>query len=185
MKTEYLLAKEMEHVLAALTPSNALVMRVCLHTGLRLSDVLALKVSQIGNRFWVTESKTGKRRMVGLPSELVESLRTAAGGSAWCFPHKTQKTRHRTRQAVWSDVKRAAWAFRLPQNVAPHSARKMYAVGLMEKYGDIVRVQKALQHDRDSTTLLYAMADKLLEAKRKPRRNAGDVSKEKGGNVCT
>lgn len=43
MTTEYLLNEQMEHVLSALTPSNCLVMRVCLHTGLRVGDVLALR----------------------------------------------------------------------------------------------------------------------------------------------
>ena len=40
MTTEYLLNEQMEHVLSALTPSNRLVMRVCLHTGLRVGAVL-------------------------------------------------------------------------------------------------------------------------------------------------
>ena len=71
------------------------------------------------------------------------------------------------RQAVWADVKRAARAFRLPQNVAPHSLRKVYAVELLERYGDIQRVQRALNHSSIETTLIYAMADKLLDAKLK------------------
>ncbi|MFQ7854073.1 MAG: tyrosine-type recombinase/integrase [Flavonifractor plautii] len=72
----------------------------------------------------------------------------------------------KTRQAVWADVKRAARAFRLPQNVAP-SLRKVYAVELLERYGDIQRVQRALNHSSIETTLIYAMADKLLDAKLK------------------
>jgi site-specific recombinase XerD len=86
--------------------------------------------------------------------------------------------RHRTRQSVWKDVKRASRAFRLPQNVGPHSARKYYAVELMKKYGDIARVKKVLCHRFESTTLLYAMADRLLEAKLEKRRRR----KEKGGS---
>lgn len=80
--------------------------------------------------------------------------------------------KHRTRQAVWKDVKRAAKLFRLPQNVAPHSARKVYAVELMEKYGDIAVVRKALNHSSDSVTLIYALADQQLRAKFARRRNA-------------
>ena len=55
----------------------------------------------------------------------------------------------------------------LPQNVAPHSLRKVYAVELLERYGDIQRVQRALNHSSIETTLIYAMADKLLDAKLK------------------
>lgn len=53
----------------------------------------------------------------------------------------------------------------MPQNVAPHSFRKVYAVDLLERYGDIQRVQRALNHSGVETTMIYAMADKLLSAK--------------------
>ena len=181
MTTEYLLNKEMQHVLAALTPSNQLVMRVCLHTGLRVGDVLALKVGQIGRRFWLSERKTGKRRMVGLSDRLIDALKSSASGSVWCFPHRLDNRRHRTRQSVWADVKRAAKAFRLPQNVAPHSARKVYAVDLMAKYGDIAKVKKALNHKYDSTTVLYAMADRLLEARLRNRMRRAVKGRDCGG----
>jgi len=70
----------------------------------------------------------------------------------------------RLAQAVWKDLKRAAQAYRLQQNVAPHSFRKIYAVDLLEKYGDIERVQRALNHSSPSVTMIYAMADKRLQA---------------------
>ena len=143
-------------------------MRAALATGLRISDVLNLKTAQLKPHFWVTEMKTGKRRQVGLPEPLLSDIKNQAG-EEWAFPGRNGKG-HRTRQAVWKDVKRAAEAFRIPQNVAPHSARKVYAVDLLAKYGDIERVRKALNHSRESVTLIYAMADKALEAKNKRRR---------------
>lgn len=162
LTTEYLLNKELEHVLAALTPSNALVMRVILHTGMRVSDVLNLKTSDLQTSGWYTEQKTGKRRRYGLPKPLLEQIRAQAG-QEWAFPGRTDPSKHRTRQAVWKDVKRAQVAFRLPQNVGTHSARKVYAVRLMEKYGDIARVQRALNHSSPMVTAIYAMSDQLLE----------------------
>lgn len=155
-------------ILSALTPENRLVMRTALTTGLRISDVLALKTEQLKPHFWVTEQKTGKRRQVGLPEPLLSDIKKQAG-KVWAFPGRDGK-KPRTRQAVWKDVKRAAEAFRLPQNVGPHSARKVYAVELMEKYGDIARVQKALNHSHQAVTLIYAMADKSLEAQNRRRR---------------
>lgn len=171
IKTEYLLQKEVEHVLAALTPSNRLVMRVCLHTGLRVSDVLSLKPEQIKPSVWVTESKTGKRKLIGFPEKLRADL-LAITGKNWVFESRINPKKHRTRQTVWADVKRAAKAFRLPQNVGTHSARKIYAVDLLERYGSIEKVRKSLNHDRYSTTLIYAMADRLLQAKYKKRGGA-------------
>ena len=168
MKTEYLLQKEVDQILGLLTPANRLVMRVCFATGLRISDVLHLKTGQLKPHFWVTERKTGKRRQVGLPEPLLSDLRNAAG-EIWVFPGRKPE-KPRTRQAVWKDVKRAADAYRLPQNVAPHSARKVYAVELMHKYGDIAKVRKALNHSSDSVSCIYALADMQLEAKYRRRR---------------
>lgn len=171
MKTEYLLHREVGHVLAALMPQNRLIARVCLQTGLRVGDVVALRTRDIGQQFMVTEAKTNKRRRVGLTEDLIRDI-LAQAGPEWAFPGRVPGG-HKSRQAVWADVKRAARAFRLPQNVGPHSLRKVYAVDLLERYGDIGRVQRALNHSSIETTLIYAMADKLLAARlaRRGRKN--------------
>lgn len=168
MRVEYMLEREVQQVLHLLTPENRLVMRVCLHTGLRVSDVLKLRPQQLKPHFWVTEQKTGKRRQVGLPEPLLSDLKKNAG-VFWVFPG-VEPGKHRCRQTVWKDVKRAARAMRLTQNVGPHSARKIYAVELLRKYGDIDRVRRALNHDSETVTLIYAMADHQLEAKNNRRR---------------
>lgn len=167
MTTEYLLRREMEHVLAALTPSNRLVCRVCLQTGLRVGDVVSLKTRDLKGQFWIVEAKTRKRRRVNLPRELLDQIRDQAG-DVWAFPGR-KPGQHRTRQAVWADVKRAAKAFRIRQNVAPHSFRKVYAVELLRRCGDVKRVQRALNHSDCATTMVYVMAAELLEAKRRAR----------------
>ena len=169
MRTEYLLEQEVELVLSALTDTNRLVMRTALQTGLRVGDVLALKPDRLKPHFWVTEQKTGKARQVGLPEPLLSDLKKNAG-QLWVFPGRNPR-KHHTRQAVWKDVKRAAEAFRLKQNVGPHSARKVYAVELRKKYGDMERVMRALNHSSESVTIIYAMADAQLEAKYKRRRS--------------
>lgn len=170
MRTEYLIEKEVEQVLDLLTYENRLVMRVLLHTGCRISDVLCWKPDQLKPNFWITEQKTGKRRQVGIPEPLLSDLRAAAG-KEWVFPGN-DPSKHRTRQAVWKDVKRAAAAMRLTSNAAPHSARKVYAVKLLERYGDIDRVRRALNHGGIEVTLIYAMADKRLHAKGRRRRSS-------------
>lgn len=169
MKTEYMLNKEVERVLGCLTKSNQLVCKVSLHTGLRVGDVLNLKPEQLKEQFWITEQKTGKRRRVGLTQDLIRELH-AQSGSEWVFPHRTDFKKHRSRQAVYADVKRAAKAFRLPQNVAPHSFRKIYAVELLEKYGDIDRVKRALNHNSVTTTIIYCLSDRLLQARLKSKK---------------
>lgn len=165
MTTEYLIWQEMEHVLAALTPANRLVAKVCVATGLRVGDVLALKTEQLKSQFWIREAKTGKARRVNLTRELLAELKEQAG-DIWVFPGSRNPEQHRSRQAVWADVKRAAKAFRMPQNVAPHSFRKLYAVDMLQKSrGNLAKVQRALNHSDRTTTMIYAMSYKLYQDK--------------------
>ena len=158
-------------MLAALTPANRLVMRTALRTGLRISDVLSLKTQQLAPHFWVTERKTKKRRQIGLPEPLLSDLKKSAG-AIWVFPGRNPE-KHRTRQAVWKDVKRAAKAFRLKANAAPHSARKIYAAELMAKYGNIERIRRALNHNSETITLIYALAEQERQVKDRRRAARG------------
>lgn len=167
MTTEYLYRQEVDRVLAALMPQNQLIVRLMLHTGMRLSDALQLRSEGLSTSGWYTEGKTGKRRRYGIPKPLLEAIMEQSGPE-WAFPGRKRGT-HKTRQAVWRDIKRAARAFRLPQNVGAHSMRKVYAVRLMKKYGKLERVQKNLNHASASVTTVYAMADLLLDRKLKDR----------------
>lgn len=167
MTTDYLYQQEIERVLAALMPQNRLIVRVMLHTGMRLSDALKLPSEGLATSGWYRESKTGKMRRYGLPKPLLEAIQEQAGPE-WAFPGRKAGT-HKTRQAVWRDIKRASVAFRLPQNVGAHSMRKVYAVKLLRKYGSIERVRRSLNHASSSVTAIYAMADLLLERKLKDR----------------
>lgn len=170
MTSEYLLDRELGHVLAALTPANALVCRVCVATGLRVGDVLSLRSEQLKAQFWVTEQKTHKRRRVNLKAELLKELKEQAG-QIWVFPGARDFTKHRTRQAVWADVRRAAKAFRLPQHISPHSLRKVWAVEQLARAGgDLRAVQRAMGHSDPNVTALYAMAYQLYQLKYESRK---------------
>lgn len=141
-----------------LMPANALVVETMLQTGLRVSDALALTRSDLakGQRFTVWESKTGKRRRIYIGKRLYLRL-VAQCGKKWVFPSPHDPLKHRTRQAVWYDLKRASRALRVSGNVAPHSARKSYACGEYERTHDISAVQRKLAHTNIETTVLYLL----------------------------
>lgn len=168
--TEYLLDREVERVLSALMPQNRLIMRMVLRNGMRLSDALEFKIDNLKLAGWYVEKKTGKRRRFGLDAALLADIRAQAGPE-WAFPGRNGQG-HKSRQAVWADVKRAARAFRLRQNVAPHSFRKSYAVKLLAKYGDIDRVRRNLNHTSTSVTAIYAISDVLLERRLREKKRS-------------
>ena len=172
IRSEFVSYGDLSHLFAVLMPANALALRVSLETGLRIGDVLTIPTAKLqrSQRFTVREQKTGKSRRVyisrGLRAELL-----AQAGSVWVFEGRNDPHKHRTRQAVYADLKRAAKAFRLPQNVSVHSIRKLYAKTLFDETGDLELVQRALNHDRIETTLIYALCDRLdLLPKVRPKK---------------
>lgn len=164
MKSEYVDRGCMETVLRLLLPSNRLVMRVCMETGLRVGDVLAIPRRKLAQRMTVFESKTGKTRRVYIGRALLADLNAMERNGPWLFPGRDPE-KHRTRQAVFADLRRAAKACRLPEHLTPHSARKLYAVEQFQRCGDLERVQRLLNHSDSAVTLLYVMADQLARQK--------------------
>lgn len=149
-------------------PQNQLILEVSLATGLRLSDVLALKTQNIKKQCTIQEQKTGKKKRVYFPAELLERMLVQAG-SIYVFEHRLDRRKHKTRQAVWKDLNRSMEYFRIPKKlvVSPHTCRKVYAVEMFKKNGDIKKVQSLLNHSSEGVTAIYVMADILTERKLK------------------
>lgn len=166
--SSYFAVENFEHVLAALMPPNRLAVRVSLATGLRISDVLSIKTSQLAQRMTIREQKTGKTRRVYIPKSLLDDMFLCAG-RFYVFEHRLSEHEHRTRQAVFKDLKRAARLFRLEKDlqISPHSARKIFAVEKLKKYGDIKKIQKLLNHSNEAVTMIYCMADIISERGKK------------------
>lgn len=160
MRSEWIPRGDFKHILAALTPENRLACEVSLATGLRITDVLALTPERVRKqRFTIREQKTGKTRTVRLPNELTARC-LACAGQHYVFEHRTDGRQHRTRQAVWKDLKRAAALFRVKENITPHSARKEFAVEEYQRSGqDLQRIKRLLNHSSEAVTMLYAMAN--------------------------
>ena len=165
MRSEWVPKGEIEHILAALRPENRLACEISLFTGLRIGDVLALKTSQIvKQRFTLREQKTGKTRTIRLPKDLYTRAMTCAG-QFYVFEHRCDGRRHRTRQAVYKDLKRVADLFGVKKQLSPHSLRKVYAVEEYLHCGSLVRGQKLLNHSSEAVTMLYAMANVVSRSK--------------------
>jgi integrase len=168
-RSDYINNDTVSHILWALQPANRLVCEVCLQTGWRVDDVLNIRTEDIKKAkqkkrraLTITEAKTGKRSTKYLPPPLVDELERQAG-QIYVFEGRDDYRKHRTRQAVFYDVKKAAKRFNIKINLAPHSLRKNYAVYLKREGKTIEEIQKAMNHDNLLTTLIYAMSDELTE----------------------
>lgn len=169
-RADYIPEESFEILLKALMPQNRLALQVALATGLRIDDVLHIKTEQLSKeRFTVKEMKTGKRRRIRIPNALKEEL-LKHSGRYFVFEHRLDQRRPRTRQAVYKDLKRACELFRVNGlQISPHTARKIYSVGLYDKYDSVDKVQGVMGHRDRSTTEIYTNSD-VITAKATKRK---------------
>ncbi len=174
MKSDYVDTKTMEHLLALLMPENRKAIECSMRYGMRIGDVLSLEREQVAKlNFSYKEQKSGKSRRIRMSKTFAESLLALGSSeSPYVFPSRFDTLKHRSRQAVYKDIRRAAKAFRLLQHVSPHSARKLYAVNAYKRSGNMKQVQQLLNHSSEAVTMLYALADEITarEMERKKKK---------------
>lgn len=149
---------------------NVLALRVALETGMRIGDVLALRVEDISGRtVRYIAQKTGKADRKVISGRLANELRrNANNGFVFCG---RSGDKPRTRQTVYRDLKGAVEQSRIKAHVTPHSARKTMAVDYYHEHG-LSATQNALQHDRADTTMIYAFADILNDSGSAPAKGS-------------
>lgn len=181
MRTDYISSDFLSVFLWALTRADRLICEISLQTGWRIDDVLELTVTQAENalklkrpNIQITEKKTGKKSRKQLPRQLlIECL--AQAGELYLFQGRDDYRKHRTRQAVYLDIKRTAKKFNIKLNLSPHSMRKNYAVYIYHNYG-LERTKRELNHDNDLVTLLYALSDEISAKHAKPNKSKKKIA---------
>ncbi len=157
MRTRPITPGEYRKLLNRLDERTALAVRISANTGLRVSDVLRLRAEEFRRKMTVTEKKTGKAREIRLPESTYTAVRKyiqANGITGEIFPCD--------RSTIFRHVQKAAKELGF-DHVSMHSLRKMYAQNYARKHG-LAAAQEELQHKYISTTLLYVVGEKELEA---------------------
>ena len=149
-------------------PRCAAVLTAEANLGMRIGDILRLKLSDIvrdGRRYRlnVVEEKTGKKRTFTVPDSVYKFFcdyaeQNGIGTSDRLFPI--------TERAVQKHLKQVCDALGY-ENISTHSFRKWYATDIYEQNGhDIVLVQQLLQHSSPMVTQRYIgiSSDKIEKA---------------------
>jgi site-specific recombinase XerD len=154
-------------IAAAPNLKHQAAMSVAYGAGLRVSEVVSLKVSDIdGERMTlrVEQGKGRKDRYAMLSPVLLERLRAwwklghAQGKvrhGGWLFPG-LDPTDHVTARQLNRAVHLAAATAGIDKRITPHGLRHAFATHLLEQKVDIRVIQVLLGHKRLDTTSLYA-----------------------------
>jgi site-specific recombinase XerD len=158
---------EVARLLAAVrNPEHRAALSVAYGAGLRASEVVALKVSDVdGQRrtLRVEQGKGRKDRYALLSPVLLETLRSwwrsarqqgRMLGDGWLFPGRDPTDPISTRQLNRA-VHLAAAAAQLDKRVSLHTLRHSFATHLLEQKVDIRVIQVLLGHKKIETTVLY------------------------------
>jgi integrase/recombinase XerD len=136
--------------------------------GLRVSEVVALKVSDIDSKRMVIRVEQGKGRKdryVMLSPHLLELLRAwykAARPQGWLFAGQNPVSPMTTRQLTRA-CHAAAHMAEIGKRVSPHTLRHSFATHLLEQNIDIRVIQVLLGHAKLDTTALYTrVATKMI-----------------------
>ena len=180
---------EVESLLLAPTVGDPLgnrdrtMLEVLYATGLRVSELVSLRVDQVNLTQGVLRvlGKGNRERLIPLGEEAVRWLTGFIGSpraeillersTDYLFP--TRRGDRMTRQAFWHIIKRYARKASVDHDLSPHTLRHAFATHLLNHGADLRVVQMLLGHSDLSTTQIYTHVArermKELHAEHHPR----------------
>ena len=157
-----ILRRDEVHAILAATrnPKHRLMLVLAYGSGLRVSEVVALRARDIDLHLRVLHVRGGKGRKDRaslIPEAAIEPLRALVERrrpGEWLFPgaDDTKHLNTRTLQKVMKNVVRAAG---IERDVTLHTLRHSFATHLLESGTDLRHIQELLGHQHLTTTALY------------------------------
>jgi len=141
------------------------MLEVLYATGVRVSELINLKLSQINLNQGVLRivGKGDRERLIPLGDEAQDWIREFIDGARteimlerqteYLFP--TRRGDRMTRQAFWHIIKRYAKKAGISKKLSPHTVRHAFATHLLNNGADLRVVQLLLGHSDVSTTQIY------------------------------
>jgi integrase/recombinase XerD len=154
---------------------NRAALMTCYGAGLRVSEAVSLKITDIDSHrrlIRVEQGKGAKDRYAMLSPRLLAVLRhcwraTRPSGE-YLFP-SWRSNRHMSADSLRAACHDAAVAAGLSRTPTPHSLRHCFATHLLENGADIRIIQVLLGHSSIATTTRYAaVSPRLVAATRSP-----------------
>jgi site-specific recombinase XerD len=157
--------EEVAHFLSCISePMGRVVLTVCYAAGLRISEAIALKVTDIDskrNTIRIGGGKGAKDRYVMLSPQLLTILRDwyrFARPKDWLFPGQHPRT-HIGPRAIRDAAKFARQRSGISKPISPRSLRHAFSVHLLEHGTNVRAIQLLLGHRSLATTAKYLHLD--------------------------
>ncbi len=155
---EVLTKDEVKKIISlAETNKSRLIIQLLYSSGVRVSELVNLKVSDMNFQekiAWVRKGKGKKDRVFILSEKLIPELQKYISRhpeNVYVF----SKEKPLTTRNIQKIVKKLAMKAEIQKKVTPHTLRHSYATHLLEAGTDIRKIQALLGHENLSTTQIY------------------------------
>lgn len=138
-----------------------------INTGLRISDILSLKVNDLKSKKSITvkQVKTKKPRIIQLNNiyDEIQAYIKTLNGSEWLFPSR-KGDKPITRIQAYRTLNKAAEMVDIPDGIGTHTMRKTFGYWFYKQTKDIATLQMILNHSHPEITLKYiGITDEEIE----------------------
>jgi len=154
-------------------PKHSLMLKLCYGMGLRVSEIVNLKITNIDSKrmlVHIEAAKCKKDRYVTLPRSILDDLRNyycAYRPKNYLF--EGQYGGQYSIRSVQNVFKNAMRKAKINKSVGIHGLRHSYATHLLECGTDMVFIQKLLGHRDIKTTEIYAkVSNRQLSSVKSP-----------------
>lgn len=137
---------------------NYILFVMGINTGLRISDILKLKVGDVqGSHISMREMKTGKQKRIQITSSLKRELRWFNEGrdvGEYLLKSRKGKNRPIGRSMAYKILKSTAAEFGLDE-IGTHTLRKTYGYHMYMQTKNIALLMEIFNHSSEKVTLRY------------------------------
>lgn len=167
---KYLSVLEIKRLFSHCKNLKHLCILQCLYgCGLRVSEVIALKISDIDSTTMcvlVRNAKGQKDRVVPLPKSLLKNLRNYYSSfKPKRYLFEGQKRAQYSSKSIQEVTKKYAFKAQIRKKVTPHMLRHSYATHQLENGVNIRHIQALLGHNSIKTTEIYTHISKVSKEK--------------------
>jgi len=150
--------RKLENYLASKNKRDLLLFKIGINSGLRISDIVALNVSDIqGKRYiQIKEKKTGKFKKIPINPKLkplFDDYTKGKNPDEALF--KTVFKNRMDRFGAYYILKTACKAAGLDEKIGTHTMRKTFGYHHYKKFKDVAILQKIFNHSSPYITLRY------------------------------
>lgn len=140
---------------------NYLMFEIGIYIGIRISDILNIKVHDIYNKdnLKLREIKTNKEKLMPIPNHLKKEIslyieKEGLGNGDYLFKSIKKKIKPITRVQAYNILKKVANKYKL-ENIGTHTLRKTFGYHFYKKTQDVALLMTIFNHSDPSITLRY------------------------------